>query len=431
MYKFSMLMAVLLTTFLTVSACDRPPGPPAARPKTAISFLHYFTDSLSGGLTDMARSFNSQSQLYELKPVPLDHEAFKTSIRQTLESGNPPDLYSYWAGARTASIIDQLEPIDDVWQAAKLDTVFSSALARAASEYHGKKYFLPLTQHYIGIFYNKKIFEKHRITPPATWQEFLAVCEKLKNQGVTPIALGAKDKWPAQFWFDMILLRTAPYEYRQRLMRGEAHFDDPQVSVVFQHWSQLIRRGYFNSRPNELAWDSGANESVYSGKAAMTLMGTWVIGYYGNEAHKWVAGRDYDFFPFPVIDPAIPAVSMGPIDGLVVPKKAVNRDGAKKVLAYLSDIGPQQAMSRGSGALAPNIRVPRASYGDMQQRILDEIAKSTHFTFAFDLSTPPQVAELGLNAFSEFLEFPAEFKQIQRKLSSEATQQFRRMKEKP
>jgi len=428
----SFILATLaLTTILAVAACDRSPGTPATDPpKTAITFLHYFTDSLSGGLTDMARTFNSQNRLYELKPVPLDHEAFKTSIRKTLDSGNPPDLYSYWAGARTASIIDQLEPIDDIWQAGKLDSVFSPALVRSAVEYNGRKYLLPLTQHYVGIFYNKNIFDRYRLKPPATWKEFLTVCEKLKGEGVIPIALGAKEKWPAQFWFDLILLRTAPYEYRQRLMQGGAQFSDSQVTAVFERWSHLLTKGYFNSRPNDLSWDSGANELVYSGKAAMTLMGTWLIGYYGNDAHKWVAGRDYDFFPFPVIDPAIPSVSMGPIDGLVVPKKALNREGAKKVLTYLSDIGPQQAMSRGSGALAPNLKVPRTSYGDMQQRILDVIGSSAHFTFAFDLSTPPQVAELGLNAFSEFLEFPSEFRQIQQKLATEATEQFRKVNEK-
>lgn len=36
-------------------------------------------------------------------------------------------------------------PIDDIWQQAKLDERFAPSLVRAASDYQGKKYLLPLT----------------------------------------------------------------------------------------------------------------------------------------------------------------------------------------------------------------------------------------------------------------------------------------------
>lgn len=408
-----------------LAGCERATDqPPAALHKTSITLLHYFTDSLSGGMDDMARSFNSGNTRYELKAVSLDHEAFKTSIQDTLKSGQPPDLYSSWAGARTASLVADLEPLDDVWQQAKLDEVFSPGLVRAASSYQGHKYLLPLTHHYVAFFYNKKVFEAHGLAPPANWQEFLAVCAALKAKGVVPIALGAKDKWPAQFWFDLLLLRTMPYEFREQLMAGQISYGHPKVKAVFAHWASLIERGYFNDQPNATAWDSGANDMVYQGKAAMTLMGTWNIGYFGNEAHKWVAGKDYDFFPFPMMTPGLPVVALGPIDGLVVPKKALNREGAKQALVFLSGVVAQQAISRGSGALAPSTQVPHEFYSDIQQRVLSAIKQSPHFAFNYDLATPPAVAELGLEAFSEFLAFPKAYPQILDKLGTDAAARF-------
>jgi multiple sugar transport system substrate-binding protein/raffinose/stachyose/melibiose transport system substrate-binding protein len=392
--------------------------------KESVIFLHYFSGSLSGGLDDMARTFNDRSTNYELKPVSLDHEAFKSSIRDTLVTGNPPDLYSYWAGARTASIIDYLEPIDHVWQRGGLDKNFPPSLIAAASEYQGKKYFLPLTQHYVGFFYNKSVFLAHGLTPPATWKEFLAVCEKLKSAGVTPIALGAKEKWPAQFWFDLILLRTASFEFRRQLMSGEIGYDDRRVSVAFQYWAKLLDKGYFNVSPHELSWDSGANELVYQGKAAMTLMGTWNIGYFTNDAHRWKPGRDFDFFPFPLIDETLPKVSVGPIDGLVIPKNAPNFAGAAEAMVFLAGVDAQQAISGGSGALAPNQRVPADFYSDIQRRIRLEIDRSPYFAFNYDLATPPAVADLGLNAFSEFLAFPSEYPDIQKQLAADAKRTF-------
>jgi multiple sugar transport system substrate-binding protein/raffinose/stachyose/melibiose transport system substrate-binding protein len=421
-----------LMCLVALAGCERASEPPAAQaPKTAITFLHYFTGSLSGGLDDMARVFNRQNPQFEIKAVSLDHEAFKFSIQDTLKSGQPPDLYSYWAGARTASLVEDLEPLDDVWRQAGLDQQFAASLVRAASDYQGHKVLLPLTQHYVAFFYNKKVFDAHGLKPPASWDEFLAVCAALKAKGVVPIALGARDKWPAQFWFDLLLLRTAPFEFRQALMAGEASYADPKVKAVFAQWAGLIERGYFNAKPNELAWDSGANEMVYQGTAAMTLMGTWNIGFFGNDAHRWVAGQDYDFFPFPRMTPDLPTVALGPIDGLVVPKKALNRDGAKQAVVYLAGVEAQQAISQGSGALAPNTQVPRAFYSEIQQRVLSAIEQSPQFAFNYDLATAPAVAELGLAAFSEFLAFPKAYPQILGQLDSDATARFQSLSTKP
>lgn len=409
-----------------LAGCDSRENQEVEAPRTSVSFLHYFTGSLSGGVDEMALAFERQSSSYALKAVSLDHEAFKTSIQDTLAAGNPPDLYSYWAGARTASIIEHLAPVDDIWQQAGLDRRFSPALIKAAVEYQGHKYFVPLTQHFIGFFYNKRLFEAHGLQPPTTWEEFLVVCETLKAKGVTPIALGARDKWPAQFWFDYLLLRTAPHEFRQALMAGEASFDDPRVMAVFARWKQLIDKGYFNRdpHPNNLAWDSGANEMLYRGEAAMTLMGTWSIGYFTNAAHRWEAGKDFDFFPFPIIDPQLPRVAMGPIDGLILPKRAANPAGARQVMAYLAGVEAQQALSQGSGALAPNQQVPDTAYSDIQRRVAAEIQASPVFTFAFDLAVPPPVADLGLNAFADFLAFPDAYPQIVRQLSVDARRRY-------
>jgi multiple sugar transport system substrate-binding protein/raffinose/stachyose/melibiose transport system substrate-binding protein len=425
----SMSRFFFLATFFVVSllfsGCDSPlETATEGGVREAIIFLHYFSGSLSGGLDDMARTFNDGNPRYELKPVSLDHEAFKSSIRDTLTSGNPPDLYSYWAGARTASISAYLEPIDHIWRKGGLDKNFPPSLIQAASEYDGKKYLLPLTQHYIGFFYNKSIFSAHGLTPPTHWDDFLAVCAQLKSAGVTPIALGAKEKWPAQFWFDLILLRTAPYEFRQRLMSGEIGYDDPRVGVTFKHWAELLEKGYFNASPHELSWDSGANELVYRGKAAMTLMGTWNIGFFTNDAHRWEPGKDFDFFPFPLINATLPKVSLGPIDGLVLPKNAPNLAGAGEAITFLAGVDAQQAISKGSGALAPNLRVPLTAYNNIQRRVRQEIDSSPYFAFNYDLATPPEIAELGLNAISEFLAFPDEYPDIQKQLATNVKRIF-------
>ena len=77
----------------------------------------------------------------------------------------------------------------------------------------------------------------------------------LKEQGVTPIALGSISKWPAQFWFDYLLLRTAGPEYRAQLMAGEASYTDPEVVRAMELWAELAALDCFTEDANAVRVD--------------------------------------------------------------------------------------------------------------------------------------------------------------------------------
>ncbi len=375
-----------------------------------VTFLHYFSGTLAGGIDDLISTFNAENPQYNLKDTPLDHEAFKASIRVMLSGGNPPDLFSYWAGARVQFIVDagRLEPIDDVFEANNLNTLFSEAVNQGCT-YSGHRYSLPLTQHYVAFFYNKAVFEKAGVSPPATWEEFLEVCEKLKAAGIVPIALGSRERWPAQFWLDYPLLRTAGPEYRAKLMAGEASYTDPEVVKAFELWKDLVDKGYFNEDPNAYDW-AEASVMVGTGEAAMTLMGTWFMQL--DEQIDWKAGEDYDFFPFPVVDAAVADCAVGPMDAVVLAKDAAAKDAAKVVLAQLAGVGPQTAFNTGTGALAPNQDVSDTMYNALQLKVKEVISTIPNWAFNYDLATPPPVADVGLDAFAKFVDSPGDYMSI-------------------
>ena len=85
---------------------------------------------------------------------------------------------------------------------------------------------------------------------PATWTDFLAACDKLKAAGITPLAVGSKNQWPAQYWFDYLVSRTAGPDYRTQLMAGKADYTDPQVAKALSMWKDLIDKGYFVKNAN-------------------------------------------------------------------------------------------------------------------------------------------------------------------------------------
>jgi ABC-type glycerol-3-phosphate transport system substrate-binding protein len=394
-----------------------------------ISLYHYFSGSLSGGLNEMIDTVNKRQPENKVVAHALDHEAFKSMIHSTLAKGNPPELFTYWAGARVQKLVDQnkLEPIDDLWSRMSLAQRFSESISEAACTYNGKKYLLPITQHLVVFFYNKQIFDREQLSPPASWDEFVDLCRHLKKKGIDPIALGARERWPAQFWLDYLLLRTAGPEYRAQLMNGKSAYTDSEVKRVYEIWGKLLLNEYFNEDANKLDW-AEATELVTKGKAAMTLMGTWAIQVLNDMKYSLEAGKDYDYFPFPTVDKNVPKVAVGPIDGLVLSRGSANLEFAKTVLIYFSEIEPQQRGSEGSGGLAPSLQVPRSFYSSFKQRIIAEIESAPFWAFNYDLATPPAVAEQGMDSFNELIEFPDQHLAILENLQTEVQTLFEEQK---
>lgn len=405
--QMSSLLRRAALSVVILLCCAR--NAPAAHDDSPVQFLHYWTGALSGGVGELVDAYNRQHPPVGLSVAGMEHETFKSGIKGLLVSGRAPGIFSYWAGSRTQAMVEagHLVPIDDVWAQNGLDTVFSRAVADACT-YGGKKYAIPVTQHFVAFFYDVRLFKRLGLAPPADWAQFLEVCEKIRQAGVSPLALGSREMWPAQFWFDYLLLRTAGPEYRQRLMDGKASYGDPEVRAAFALWRELLERGFFNPAPETLDWSQAAT-LVRQGKAGMTLMGTWAIGHF--EKLGWEEGAGYDFFVFPVVDPAAPPVAVGPIDVLVA-SRASDPSGAKAALSFFAMTEPQMEMSRGSGALAPNLRVPASFYSPLKQRILKTVQDTPNWAFAFDLSAPPPVADVVLGTFAAFLRNPEQVDRI-------------------
>ena len=161
-----------------------------------------------------------------------------------------------------------------------------------------------------GIYYNKDIFAKYNLKEPATWDDFIAICDTLKNAGVTVIAQGAVDKWTLgeggfPNWGANFYGGEAT---RQALMAGDIKFTDPRFVKTFAVMQSLVK--YFVTGYQSIDYVS-MQQLFKTGQAAMMICGgSWEIA--GFKA----AGVNFGWFPPP-------------------PQKA----GDKVQLCFLSDLG--------------------------------------------------------------------------------------------
>lgn len=343
--------------------------------------------------------FKKENQKINVTVNTIDHESYKVQIRTWLPN-NPPDIATWFAGNRAKYFVDKklIEPIDDVFDSLKGQ--FAKG-ALSAVTFDGKKYLMPTNYYHWGFYYRKDVFQKAGINAaPKTWDELIAACQKLKAAGITPVALGTKQAWPAAAWFDFINMRVNGYDFHMKLLAGQGNYTAAEVKKTMSTWGQLVKAGAFPETAPAMTWQE-ASALLWQGKAAMYLMGNFIA----SEIPTTVKAN-VDFFPFPIINPKIPIAQVAPTDVYFIPARAKNKTNAKLFLNYLARADVQQKYNDITGLLPVNIQSKidnSNTFLKAGQTILEQASGLSQF---FDRDADPEVAKVGMDGFVEFLRYP-------------------------
>ncbi len=173
---------------------------------------------------------------------------------------------------------------------------FSDAFKASSTGNDSKQYFVPFYNYPWVVIYRKSVFADKGYTVPKTWDEFKALATKMKADGLTPLAFGDKDGWPAMGTFDILNMRVNGYQYHIELMKGAQKWTDPKTAAVFDAWKELLPFNGDISAALGRTWQDTANLLVQK-KAGMYFLGTFA----GQQATAQADHDDLDFFPFPTL----------------------------------------------------------------------------------------------------------------------------------
>ena len=140
----------------------------------------------------------------------------------------------------------------------------------------GRPYGLPFTYACWTIFYNRALFRAHGWNEPRTWDEFFALCEKIKATGVAPLSLtGIYWKYPNAFLRSAFFNLGGPEAWQAVNDLAPGAYADPRyarAAGVIQRVAQnYTLRGW------EGATHTAAQLAFLEGRAAMTVSGSWMI----------------------------------------------------------------------------------------------------------------------------------------------------------
>lgn len=168
----------------------------------------------------------------------------------------------------------------------------------------GSLYMVPFEFQLEFFWYNTALFEEAGVSVPASLDDFPQLCQDLRAQGITPIALNGQDQWPLERYMAYYPFRMAGPEYVQDLKNGDAPFSDPAGVAAAEWLSALGEAGCFQEGFSSTGY-ADAQALFTSGKAAVYNIGTWELGNLATEALDPGVRDDVDYFTLPTIDGAV------------------------------------------------------------------------------------------------------------------------------
>jgi len=239
------------------------------------------------------------------------------------------------------------------------------------------------------VWYSPKAFADAGYTVPQSWDELIALSDKIVAQGASPWSIGlesgAASGWPGTDWIEDIMLRIAPPEVYDKWVNHEISWTDPVVKRTWQLFGQIARNEKYVYGGPETALTTNFGEAPNAlfttpPRAYMHKQATFIKSFILKYNPDLVPGRDFSFFPFPPIEPQYGIPALGAADMFAMFNDTPE---ARALMRYLATAGAQEIWVAQLGKLSANRRVNPNAYPDDLTRKAARILASAE-TFRFD-----------------------------------------------
>ena len=207
-----------------------------------------------------------------------------------------------------------------------------------------------------GFWYRKSFFEANGLEVPTSWDEFVALLEKIQGlPGVkNAIASGDGVGWPLSDVTEHFLATFGGPELIHDLIAGKVSWQSDEVRSIFEdRLVPLLEKNYFS---DPIEWTQ-AVELWWNGDYGLYFMGNWITGMVEDPT-------DLGVFPLPGAQAVVAAA-----DYLFVPKYSENVEAAKQLAAFLvSKKGVEIRVAKG-GKLSMRSDVGPESYAAAEQEL--------------------------------------------------------------
>jgi raffinose/stachyose/melibiose transport system substrate-binding protein len=321
-------LATILGSSLALSGCAATPGGGPAE----ITFTLSKPEAIPF-FRDLTEQFNSEQSDVR---VTLDTAS---NLSAGFLRGNPPDVGLLNYNMEMSRFMERgaLSDLSDMPEAKRIRPDVLE-LVNQYPTYPGRTSVLPYSVAAASVIYNTQVFKDNGLTVPTTWDELIAVCDKLKAAGITPIYSTFKEPWSVgQGLFDYTVGGSIDVAQFFDKLNVEGTKVGPNSPVSFEKTMQdpvqkmLKLASYTNKDAASRSYGDG-NVAFAKGQAAMYLQGPWALG----EIAKTNPDLELGTFPLPVTnDPDDLKVRVNLDLAAWIPEASDNKKAAREFVSYI------------------------------------------------------------------------------------------------
>ncbi|MCL2867267.1 MAG: extracellular solute-binding protein [Clostridia bacterium] len=240
---------------------------------------------------DDVQQMNNLLALYKEKTgveivfQPIDPPQYNTILRQYLEGGIGPDLMyarSYAPGRENYNA----GYFFDCSDIPGLKDNFTPSSLEPWQNADGTMFAVPFAAVSHSVYYNQNLFDEHNLAVPATWEEFIAVCEALKAAGITPLANGIADNWDILevAFLNMLPNYVGGAAERALYESGEKPLNDEAFVMAYTDFASLAP--FLDPGFSAITYND-SQVMFATERAAMFMDGSWTCGTYDDVYFEW------------------------------------------------------------------------------------------------------------------------------------------------
>ncbi|MEG1633301.1 MAG: extracellular solute-binding protein [Oscillospiraceae bacterium] len=289
---FSVLLAVLMLTAL-LAGCGAKPAPvatgtpvPEAEPAEPVTLTmgSWRTDDVAQ-MTALLAAYKEVAPNVTIEFQPTNPPDYNATLRTQLDSGTGPDLMYARSYATGIELFDAGYFADCSAIPGLMENFTPSNLAPWQTA-DGKMFAVPFAAVSHAVYYNKDVFAKEGLAAPATWEEFMTLCQTLKDKGYTPLANGVADEWDIleTFFLGMLPNYIGGATERVKYEAGEKAVND---EAFVNAYTDIAGVAPFLPTGFEAVTYNDSQALFSTQKAVMFIDGSWTAGVYADAEFDW------------------------------------------------------------------------------------------------------------------------------------------------
>lgn len=336
-----------------------------------VEVLHWWTSGGEAAALEVLKK-NLEAQGVTWKDMPVaggGGEAAMTALRARVTAGNPPTAvqglgFDITDWAKQGALGD----LNEVATAEGWDKVVPGALQNF-SKYDGKWIAAPVNVHSTNwVWINKAALDAAGGKAPENWDELVAVLDKMKANGITPLAHGGQP-WQEATIFDAVVLSEGPDFYKAAMIDLDpATLNSDKMVEVFDRMAKL--RTYVDDNFSGRDWNL-ASAMVIEGKGGMQMMGDWAKGEFLKAGKK--PGVDFVCIRFPGTQGAVTFNS----DQFMMFKVGADKQKAQLLMASaIENPTFQSAFNVVKGSVPARTDVPNDAFDDCGKKGMADLAEA-------------------------------------------------------